>query len=64
MKNLNDRVSLIIVALVSSICAWAFWHYAGENAFSIFSSLLIILLFADNIKLRKRVKQLSKDEET
>ena len=54
MNKYKDGFFLLITALVFSGLAWLFWHYAGENAFSIMITLVIVVLFYDNYRLRKK----------
>lgn len=51
-----DRLILIVVALIVSAGAWYFWHVAQSEAFSVISIIAIIVLGADNYRLRKSLR--------
>jgi hypothetical protein len=53
---MNDDVYLLICALLFTAVGWAFWHFAGENAFDIISMVALIALAADNIRLRRLLR--------
>ena len=51
-----DKLYLIIAALLASVGAWFFWHTAQSDGFNIISLIAIVLLGADNYRLRKTIK--------
>lgn len=51
----NTALLLLAVALCSGL-AWAFWHYLGNDAFSAMSILVIVILGAENARLRKQIR--------
>lgn len=55
---MNDQVLLILTGIFAAAVAWAFFYFAGQNAFSIMNIVLIICLMADNYRLRKKMKSM------
>jgi len=55
---MKDSLLLIIVGVVSSIGAWLFWHYSGQNGFDILGAVFLVCLFFENRSLRKQLKDL------
>jgi hypothetical protein len=53
---MKDVVALLLVAAIVSALAWAFWNYLGDDAFTVISITVIIALFAENARLRKRIR--------
>lgn len=54
--NIKQAALLLIVALLISVTAWAFWRYLGQDADSVLAAILIAGLLLDNIRLRKQAK--------
>jgi hypothetical protein len=52
--NIKQAASLLIVAMLLSVAAWAFWHYLGPAADSALAVIVITGLLLDNIRLRKQ----------
>lgn len=53
-SNIKQAALLLIVALLISVTAWAFWRYLGQDADSVLAAILIAGLLLDNIRLRKQ----------
>jgi hypothetical protein len=53
---MKDRVALLLAGLIASGFAWAFWHYLGARAFDVLSTLVMVTLVADNIRLRRKLR--------
>ncbi|MGU3776532.1 hypothetical protein [Burkholderia metallica] len=58
MKRLADRAALLGSALVLAGLAWGGLHFAGQWYFAIGTTLAVALLFIDNHRLRKRLREL------
>ena len=56
MKNL-DGLLLLLVAIVFSGLSWLFWTGLKEDAFSILSTIVIVVLLYDNFRLRNKLKE-------
>lgn len=54
MKN---SLFLILTAACIAFIAWLFWHLLGRAAFDVFSALVMLILLADNIRLRREAKK-------
>lgn len=58
---MKDRILLILASLLAAGLAWAFFHYLGQDAWSLFSAALIIALSCQNIRLQRNLKALRSD---
>ncbi|TKC87670.1 hypothetical protein FAZ69_15355 [Trinickia terrae] len=58
MRWLADRFALVATAIVAAGFAWAVLHYAGQWYFSAGLVLAIVLLFVENHRLKKRLREL------
>ncbi|MES2739672.1 MAG: hypothetical protein V4754_01770 [Pseudomonadota bacterium] len=61
---MKDSLLLLVTAVVCSGLAWAFWHYLGNDAISTLVTLSLIGTVADNFRLRRRLRELTKNEKT
>ena len=52
MKN---AIQLILAAAGMALVGWFFWHLAGSQGFGIISSLALVAVTADNIRLRREL---------
>ncbi|SDJ94043.1 hypothetical protein SAMN05216189_102578 [Pseudomonas delhiensis] len=62
--RVKDRILLILASLLAAGLAWAFFHYLGQNAWSLFSAALIIALGCQNIRLQRKLKALRSDADS
>jgi hypothetical protein len=53
---MKDNIQLLAAALAFAMIAWTFWHFIGNGAVDVISSVALLLLFADNIRLRRKLK--------
>ena len=53
---MKDAFQLLIAATVFAIVAWAFWHFLGKDGFSALSTVALLVLVVDNIRLRRKLK--------
>jgi hypothetical protein len=53
-----DKLILVLVAILVSACAWFFWHEVQAEGFNIITLVAILVLGADNYRLRKTIKSL------
>jgi hypothetical protein len=53
---MKDASALVVAAVVFAAFSWLFWHFLGSDAFSVISMLAVIVLLADNFRLRKSQK--------
>jgi hypothetical protein len=59
---MKDSIALLVTGVIVAALSWAFWHYAGENASSIFSAVIIMALWLDNIRMRKLLRKRPSDQ--
>lgn len=57
---MKDALLLLTTGLACALLASAFWRYLGSNGFGVLNSLLIIVLVADNIQLRRKLRAKSR----
>lgn len=57
MKNL---LLMATAGVFFAALAWAFWHYSGTNGYGILSTIALVAATADNIRLRKIIKDKEK----
>lgn len=53
---MRDTVLLLLASALCGALAWAFWHYLGNDAFSALSIIVIVILGAENGRLRKQLR--------
>jgi hypothetical protein len=54
---MNDAISLLLAGLACAFLSWAFWHFLGNDALSILMTLWLVLAIADNIRLRRKLRE-------
>jgi len=47
---------LLATGAACSIAAWAFWHYLGNDAFGVLNTLFLVVVVADNLRLRRQLR--------
>lgn len=58
---MKDRILLILASLLAAGLAWAFFHYLGQDAWSLLSGALIVVLGCQNVRLQRKLKALRSD---
>jgi hypothetical protein len=53
---MRDTVLVLLAAALCAASAWAFWHFLGNDAFSAMSIIVIVILGAENGRLRKQIR--------
>ena len=53
---MKDSIQLIFVALLFAAVAWGFWYFLGENGFGVITLVALVALFADNVRLRRKLR--------
>ncbi|NIE83895.1 MULTISPECIES: hypothetical protein [unclassified Burkholderia] len=61
MNWIIDKITLIATALVISAVAWVLLHYSDEWFFPIATIIAFATIFADNLRLRKQLRNLGHD---
>jgi hypothetical protein len=55
---MKDGFWLLVTATICAGGAWAFWSYLGNDAFSVFSTIVLIAIASDNARLRRKLRDL------
>jgi hypothetical protein len=53
---MKDRFQLILAGGVTAAIAWTFWHILGKDAFSTLPTIMLIIVVADNVRLRRQLR--------
>nr|WP_315399525.1 hypothetical protein [uncultured Duganella sp.] len=53
---LIDRLLLVGAGAVCAALAWLFWWYFQARAFDIFATATVVMLFAENWRLRRALR--------
>ena len=61
---MKDRLKLIGVALILAPLCWAFWHFLGQNAFQVITLICLLVVGADNFRLRRQMRALRTPHES
>ncbi|MDR6495992.1 putative membrane protein [Paraburkholderia terricola] len=61
MKWLLDKAALLLAAIACAGAAWGLIHYSGQWFYLLLFVLAFAGLFADNQRLRTRLKELGVD---
>ncbi|PTB19959.1 hypothetical protein C9I57_14755 [Trinickia symbiotica] len=54
---LIDRALLVLTGLVLAVAAWAAIRHLGESYFSVSTTVLIVVLLAENWRLQKLLRE-------
>jgi len=61
MNWLKDKAALLLAAIACAGAAWGLIHYSGEWFYLLLFVLAFAGLYADNQRLRNRLKELGED---
>jgi len=53
---MKDNILLLVAGLLIAFCSWTFWHFLGEDAFDVLTTVLLLAIAADNIRLRRKLR--------
>ena len=53
---MKDSILLILAAVGVSALAWGFWRYFGDAGSNVVSAIAVVVLTADNIRLRRQLR--------
>lgn len=56
-KKIVDRLLLLVAALLAAAVAWAFFHFAGQYAFTIFLVIVLAAILAQPTARRHNDKK-------
>ena len=54
---MRDSLLVFAAACGAGLIAWPFWRFEGEAAYFLFGALVTAALFADNIRLRRKMNK-------
>lgn len=55
---MRDSLLLLATGAAISLAAWAFWHYLGNDAFGTLTTVVLVGVVADNVRLRRQLRSL------
>lgn len=53
---MKDSLLLLVTGIGCALAAWAFWHYLGNDASCTLTTLILVGVVADNVKLRRQLR--------
>jgi hypothetical protein len=53
---MKDSLLLLVTGVGISLAAWAFWHYLGNDAFGTLTTIILVGVVADNVRLRRQLR--------
>jgi len=54
---MKDSLLLLAAGAGVSLVAWAFWHYLGNDGFSVLNILFVVYISVDNVRLRRQLRE-------
>lgn len=60
---MKDVALLCLASALFATLAWAFWNYLGDDGFSAIALIALVILGADNARLRSQLRA-SRDDRT
>lgn len=54
---MKDSFSLLLAGVVIAVVAWGFWHFLWADGFAVLNIVALVLLVADNFRLRRQLKR-------
>ena len=59
---MKDRIALLAAAVLCALLSWAFWHYLGNDAFTVLPTVGLVVFAFDNYRLRRKLRELSRTD--
>jgi len=53
---MKDSLLLLATGVGVSLAAWAFWHYLGNDASCTLTTVVLVGVVADNVRLRRQLR--------
>lgn len=57
---MKDAVLLLVTGLVCAGIGWTFWHFLDSDALGILTLITMLVLVADNLRLRRQLAKSSR----
>ncbi|WP_296260709.1 MULTISPECIES: hypothetical protein [unclassified Pseudomonas] len=54
---MKDAFSLLVAGVVVAVVAWGFWHSLWGDGFAVLNLVALVVLVADNFRLRRQLKR-------
>lgn len=54
---MKDNASLLIAGIICAVCAWMFWYFFGSDAADVMVVIALLMVMADNFRLRKLLRK-------
>jgi hypothetical protein len=55
---MKDSLLLLATGLGLALTSWAFWKYGSNDALSVFATVGFVCAVADNVKLRRQLRDM------
>ncbi|MBI3898985.1 MAG: hypothetical protein HY308_11920 [Gammaproteobacteria bacterium] len=53
---MKDQLLLLSAVIGSALIGWAIWHFLGKEGLTTFPAVVLLIVLADNIRLRHKLK--------
>jgi hypothetical protein len=53
---MKDSLLLLATGIGVSLASWAFWHYLGNDALCTLTTIMLVGVVADNMRLRRQLR--------
>ena len=55
--RMKDSIHLLFVGAVLAVAAWTLWHYGAHEALDTVSTIALVTVIADNVRLRRALRE-------
>lgn len=60
VNEMKDAILLLVISVACSLAAWTFWHYLGNDAFTVLNTLFLAATVVENFRLRRLLRAQTK----
>lgn len=53
---MKDALLLLSTGLIVCLASWAFWHYLDDDALCTLTTITLVGVIADNMRLRRQLR--------
>jgi uncharacterized membrane protein YfcA len=57
---MKDSIFLLVAGLILAYLGWTIWHYLGDDAPWAITTIMLISVVADNVRLRRQLRSQNK----